>query len=83
MQKLGKSGFQNATRCGLWWGEMLKARDQHKEAASVYFRICGEVLLFMPSDHIHFVQWLTFTHFAGTLARCSHVGASFLLFRVN
>ncbi|CAA7018185.1 unnamed protein product [Microthlaspi erraticum] len=40
--KLGKSGFQNATRCGLWWAEMLKARDQHKEAASVYFRICGE-----------------------------------------
>ncbi|XP_023636322.1 trafficking protein particle complex subunit 8 isoform X2 [Capsella rubella] len=40
--KLGKSGFQNATRCGLWWAEMLKARKQHKEAASVYFRICGE-----------------------------------------
>uniref|UniRef100_A0A1J3CNT3 Trafficking protein particle complex subunit 8 n=1 Tax=Noccaea caerulescens TaxID=107243 RepID=A0A1J3CNT3_NOCCA len=40
--KLGKSGFQNATRCGLWWAEMLKARAQHKEAASVYFRICGE-----------------------------------------
>ncbi|XP_020877887.1 trafficking protein particle complex subunit 8 isoform X1 [Arabidopsis lyrata subsp. lyrata] len=40
--KLGKSGFQNALRCGLWWAEMLKARDQHKEAASVYFRICGE-----------------------------------------
>ncbi|KAH0860716.1 hypothetical protein HID58_088977 [Brassica napus] len=40
--KLGKSGFQNATRCGLWWAEMLKARDQYKEAASVYFRICGE-----------------------------------------
>ncbi|CAN8256112.1 unnamed protein product [Cochlearia groenlandica] len=40
--KLGKSGFQNATRCGLRWAEMLKARDQHKEAASVYFRICGE-----------------------------------------
>ncbi|KAL0887791.1 hypothetical protein Bca101_011774 [Brassica carinata] len=40
--KLGKSGFQNATRCGLWWAEMLKARDQYKEAAFVYFRICGE-----------------------------------------
>jgi hypothetical protein len=41
---------------------MLKARDQHKEAASVYFRICGEVLLYMPSDHTHFIQLLTFTH---------------------
>ncbi|CAH8364666.1 unnamed protein product [Eruca vesicaria subsp. sativa] len=40
--KLGRSGFQNATRCGLWWAEMLKARDQYKEAASAYFRICGE-----------------------------------------
>ncbi|XP_010549893.1 PREDICTED: trafficking protein particle complex subunit 8 isoform X2 [Tarenaya hassleriana] len=40
--KLGKSGLQNATRCGLWWAEMLKARDQYKEAASVYFRTCGE-----------------------------------------
>ncbi|CAN6811358.1 hypothetical protein Bca4012_000863 [Brassica carinata] len=40
--KLGRSGFQNATRCGLWWAEMLKAGDQYKEAASAYFRICGE-----------------------------------------
>ncbi|XP_027350865.1 trafficking protein particle complex subunit 8 isoform X2 [Abrus precatorius] len=43
--KLGSSGEQNATRCGLWWIEMLKARDQHKEAATVYFRICGEDIL--------------------------------------
>ncbi|CAL1372237.1 unnamed protein product [Linum trigynum] len=43
--KLGSSGQQNATRCGLWWIEMLKTRDQYKEAASVYFRICSEELL--------------------------------------
>ncbi|XP_061362471.1 uncharacterized protein LOC133306201 [Gastrolobium bilobum] len=43
--KLGSSGQQNATRCGLWWIEMLKARDQYKEAATVYFRICGEDIL--------------------------------------
>lgn len=24
---------------------MLKARDQYNEAASVYFRICGEVMI--------------------------------------
>ncbi|XVE61381.1 hypothetical protein DITRI_Ditri06bG0034900 [Diplodiscus trichospermus] len=40
--KLGPSGQQNATRCGLWWAEMLKARAQMKEAATIYFRICGE-----------------------------------------
>ncbi|KAJ6749938.1 hypothetical protein OIU85_000554 [Salix viminalis] len=43
--KLGSSGRQNATRCGLWWIEMLKTKDQFKEAASVYFRICSEELL--------------------------------------
>ncbi|XP_017631421.1 uncharacterized protein LOC108474048 [Gossypium arboreum] len=40
--KLGSAGRRNATRCGLWWAEMLKTRDQLKEAATVYFRICGE-----------------------------------------
>ncbi|XP_075101206.1 uncharacterized protein LOC107825691 isoform X2 [Nicotiana tabacum] len=40
--KIGSSGQRNATRCGLWWVEMLKGRDQYKEAASVYFRISGE-----------------------------------------
>lgn len=44
MQKMGSSGQQNATRCGLWWIEMLKTRDQYKEAATVYFRIYSEVL---------------------------------------
>ncbi|KAK4833890.1 hypothetical protein QYF36_012927 [Acer negundo] len=44
--KTGSSGQQNATRCGLWWVEMLKARDQCKEAATVYFRICGEETLY-------------------------------------
>lgn len=46
VQKLGSSGQQNATRCGLWWIEMLKARDLYKEAAPIYFRICGEVVHF-------------------------------------
>ncbi|XP_022745163.1 trafficking protein particle complex subunit 8-like isoform X2 [Durio zibethinus] len=45
--KLGSAGQQNATRCGLWWVEMLKTRDQIKEAATVYFRICGEDPLHM------------------------------------
>ncbi|KAM7264486.1 hypothetical protein ACFE04_002169 [Oxalis oulophora] len=40
--KLGPSGQQNAIRCGLWWAEMLKARNQYKEAATVYFRLCSE-----------------------------------------
>ncbi|KAA8518448.1 hypothetical protein F0562_015922 [Nyssa sinensis] len=40
--KMGPPGQQNATRCGLWWVEMLKTRYQYKEAASVYFRISGE-----------------------------------------
>ncbi|KAL5545696.1 hypothetical protein UlMin_005383 [Ulmus minor] len=40
--KMGPSGQQNATRCGLWWVEMLKTRDQFKEAATVYFRMCDE-----------------------------------------
>ncbi|KAM6571414.1 hypothetical protein CsatA_015494 [Cannabis sativa] len=40
--KIGPPGQQNATRCGLWWVEMLKTRDQFKEAAIVYFRVCGE-----------------------------------------
>lgn len=40
--RIGSSGQRNATRCGLWWVEMLKTRDQYKEAATVYFRISGE-----------------------------------------
>ncbi|XP_074349440.1 uncharacterized protein LOC141689154 isoform X2 [Apium graveolens] len=40
--RIGSSGMRNATRCGLWWAEMLKTRDQCKEAATVYFRISGE-----------------------------------------
>nr|GEV78526.1 trafficking protein particle complex subunit 8 isoform X1 [Tanacetum cinerariifolium] len=40
--RLGTSGKGNATRCGLWWVEMLKASGQYKEAAGVYFRISGE-----------------------------------------
>ncbi|KAE9446343.1 hypothetical protein C3L33_21763, partial [Rhododendron williamsianum] len=39
--KMGLSGQRNATRCGLWWVEMLKTRDQFKEAAAVYLRISG------------------------------------------
>lgn len=44
IQKLGSSGQRNATRCGLWWVEMLKVMGQYKEAANVYFRISGEVI---------------------------------------
>ncbi|CAM9004044.1 unnamed protein product [Rhodiola kirilowii] len=40
--KTGPPGQMNAVRCGLWWVEMLKARDQFREAAGVYFRIPGE-----------------------------------------
>lgn len=40
--KIGPSGQQNATRCGLWWVEILKTRDQFSEAATVYFRICSQ-----------------------------------------
>ncbi|XP_068342385.1 uncharacterized protein [Pyrus communis] len=40
--KVAPSSQQNATRCGLWWVEMLKARYQYKEAATVYFRVCTE-----------------------------------------
>lgn len=40
--KLGTSGLRNATRCGLWWVEMLKAMGEYKEAANIYFRISGE-----------------------------------------
>ncbi|GMH29958.1 hypothetical protein Nepgr_031801 [Nepenthes gracilis] len=40
--KVGAHGQQNSIRCGLWWAELLKARDQYKEAAIVYFRISSE-----------------------------------------
>ncbi|KAJ0966330.1 hypothetical protein J5N97_027468 [Dioscorea zingiberensis] len=40
--KIGSSAQRNATRCGLWWAEMLKAREQFKEAAGIYFRISSE-----------------------------------------
>ncbi|KAF2289607.1 hypothetical protein GH714_037427 [Hevea brasiliensis] len=42
MENAFNTYLQNATRCGLWWIEMLKTRDQYKEAATVYFRICSE-----------------------------------------
>lgn len=40
--RIGSSGQRNATRCGLWWAEMLTTRGQHREASSVYFRISNE-----------------------------------------
>ncbi|XP_024187862.1 trafficking protein particle complex subunit 8 isoform X1 [Rosa chinensis] len=40
--KYALSSQQNATRCGLWWVEMLKARYQYREAATVYFRVGAE-----------------------------------------
>lgn len=52
LQKLGLYGQQNAIRCGLWWAEMLKAGGQYKEAANVYFRVSGEVVLLS-------LTWLT------------------------
>ena len=30
LQKIGPSGQQNATRCGLWWVEMIKTRSVYK-----------------------------------------------------
>nr|XP_009397412.1 PREDICTED: trafficking protein particle complex subunit 8 isoform X1 [Musa acuminata subsp. malaccensis]XP_009397413.1 PREDICTED: trafficking protein particle complex subunit 8 isoform X1 [Musa acuminata subsp. malaccensis] len=40
--KIGSSSQRNASRCGLWWAEMLKARGQFKDAANIYFRISNE-----------------------------------------
>ncbi|XP_071710414.1 uncharacterized protein [Rutidosis leptorrhynchoides] len=40
--RIGTSGKGNATRCGLWWVEMLKTSGQYKDAAGVYSRISGE-----------------------------------------
>ncbi|XXG85723.1 hypothetical protein AAC387_Pa11g0756 [Persea americana] len=40
--KIGSSGKRYATRCGLWWAEMLKAWGLYREAASVYFCISNE-----------------------------------------
>ncbi|KAJ4758914.1 Trafficking protein particle complex subunit 8 [Rhynchospora pubera] len=40
--KVGSSAQRNATRCGLWWAEMLKARGQYRDASSVYTRISNE-----------------------------------------
>ncbi|THU74886.1 hypothetical protein C4D60_Mb04t38130 [Musa balbisiana] len=42
VQKIGSSSQRNASRCGLWWAEMLKARGQFKDAANIYFRISNE-----------------------------------------
>lgn len=46
IQRIGTSGKGNATRCGLWWVEMLKTSGQYKDAAGVYFRISGEVMIY-------------------------------------
>ncbi|GJM96846.1 hypothetical protein PR202_ga13716 [Eleusine coracana subsp. coracana] len=40
--RIGSSGQRNATRCGLWWAEMLKTRGQYRDASNVYFRISNE-----------------------------------------
>lgn len=81
MQKIGSSGQQNATRCGLWWVEMLRTRDQYKEAATVYFRICNEV---MP--HVLEITLVKFISFApdnfyilGTFTFSCYAWASILL----
>lgn len=44
--RMGLSGQQNATRCGVLWAEMLKTWDKFKEAAVVYSRISGEEPLY-------------------------------------
>ncbi|WOK92067.1 trafficking protein particle complex subunit 8 isoform X1 [Canna indica] len=40
--KIGSSSQRYATRCGLWWAEMSKAKSQFKDAANIYFRISNE-----------------------------------------
>ncbi|XP_031498646.1 uncharacterized protein LOC116263167 isoform X2 [Nymphaea colorata] len=40
--KLGSLGHRNATRCGIWLAEMLKTREQHKEAANVLLHISNQ-----------------------------------------
>ncbi|XP_006650699.2 trafficking protein particle complex subunit 8 isoform X1 [Oryza brachyantha] len=40
--RIGSSGKRNATRCGLWWAEMLKTKGQYREASSVYYRVSNE-----------------------------------------
>uniref|UniRef100_A0A0E0GUM1 Trafficking protein particle complex subunit 8 n=1 Tax=Oryza nivara TaxID=4536 RepID=A0A0E0GUM1_ORYNI len=40
--RIGSSGKRNATRCGIWWAEMLKTRGQYREASSVYYRVSNE-----------------------------------------
>lgn len=40
--RIGSSGQRNATRCGLWWAEMLKTRGLYREASNVYFRVSNE-----------------------------------------
>ncbi|XP_077245173.1 tetratricopeptide repeat (TPR)-like superfamily protein isoform X2 [Tasmannia lanceolata] len=40
--KIGTTGQRNATRCGLWWAEMLKTWGHYKEAAGVYSRVSNE-----------------------------------------
>lgn len=86
IQRIGSSGQRNATRCGLWWVEMLKTRDQYKEAATVYFRISGEV---MPKFVITNLKKVVYSRllnkyiFVGTSTFCCDAGASILLLSVS
>lgn len=82
-QKVAPSSQQNATRCGLWWVEMLKARYQYKEAATVYFRVCNEVMLiFQYSKLLRLVFLLLTNSFSGAATFRCNAWASILLLLV-
>lgn len=88
MQKMGPSGHLNATRCGLWSAEMLKAREQYREAAAVYFRICNEVGCKYLDTNIKDIvdsklfSFFFFLKFLGTFTFSCHAWASILLLPV-
>lgn len=84
LQKLGSSGQRNASRCGLWWVEMLKARDQCRDAASVYFRISGEViaLFFHKKTDDDYIFWSENLYVLGAPTFGCNARASVLLLSV-
>ena len=74
IQKIGSSSQRNASRCGLWWAEMLKARGQFKDAANIYFRISNEVLYTKKDDFwlFEFLNLQLINYFpSGTFFACS------------
>lgn len=85
---MGPSGHLNATRCGLWSAEMLKAREQYREAAAVYFRICNEVgCKYLDTNMKNIFASKLFSYhfflkFLGTFTFSCHAWASILLLPV-